>query len=110
MSFKPGDVIWIEFPFKEDVLQNKRRPALVLECNGPGIYTLAQITSKNRTHQLDGIWVTRHSVTWVKMGLLTDSFINLSNVKQISLFHAELAGECDLMEDIKRILESKKSK
>jgi mRNA interferase MazF len=50
MSYRQGDVVWVDFPFT-DGSQSKPRPALVISnetVNDTGDYILVQITSKIR--------------------------------------------------------------
>jgi mRNA interferase MazF len=50
MSYRQGDIIWVDFPFT-DGSQSKPRPALIISnetINDTGDYILVQITSKIR--------------------------------------------------------------
>ncbi len=54
MSYRKGDIVWVDFPFT-DGSQSKHRPAMIIsnnKVNRTGDYLLVMITSKIRKDKL----------------------------------------------------------
>jgi hypothetical protein len=107
MRYNPGDVVLVHFPWDEadGTINWKLRPAVVLEINSPEERLLIQITSKNRSKTSPGVWITKESDEGHRMGLLTDSFINLAVKKELHVRDiVRVIGYCSetLMEKIRK--------
>ena len=77
---------------------------MVLSDLSNGIFKLAQITSTDRRDKLIGLWITKNSSEGKQMGLLTDSFINLSNTVNVKKFViVKYIGSCPLMDEIEAL-------
>lgn len=102
MGYLPGDVVFCKFPLREDPTQWTTRPALVMSViDGGKAYKLAQITSTDRSGQLPGIFVEFTSKVGRAMRLRMDSFINLSNIRQVDATGIErYLGSCPIMDQI----------
>lgn len=104
--YKKGDVVLVYFPYQDENgdMQVKKRPAVVLE-NLDDDNILIQCTSKNRSDKLPGIWVLKDSKEGRKMGILSDSFINVTNQISLKTIHiVRLIGYCPFMEKIDELL------
>lgn len=86
MSYKVGDVVLVKFPWKDadGEIQIKPRPAIVLKEGNEFKCALIKITSKNRSNRLPGFWITKESKEGQEMGILMDSFINLTEAYWLS--------------------------
>jgi len=82
MPFEVGDVLLVWYAYKDEngVFKKKPRPAVISKIHNQTNSALIQITSTNRSNTLPGYWITKESDTGKKMGLLKDSFINISEV------------------------------
>jgi len=103
--YKRGDVVMLHFPFKEDPTKTKFRPAVVLEDEDDPIFALIQCTSTNRSDKLKGLWVIKDSPEGRIMGILKDTFINVSNVVRLNRYAIyRKIGVCPLMDEIDELL------
>jgi len=78
-DFQPGDIIIVKFPYKEDPTQFKDRPAMVMSKTDQNLYTIAKITTKDRTRELKGEWIDERSPEFKMMGIDQPSFIRLED-------------------------------
>ncbi|GAA0890369.1 hypothetical protein GCM10009122_00470 [Fulvivirga kasyanovii] len=108
MRYQAGDVVTVYFPWRDEdgSIVMKERPAVVYEVDTVENRVLIQITSKNRSDKLPGIWVLKDSDAGKKMRLKKDSFINVSQMVNLNMrFIKRLIGFCPLMEKIQEIIE-----
>lgn len=83
MTYKPGDVILVRFPFS-DLESSKKRPALVLaQVNltaKVGLVSLAMVTSK-----IDGLKISGDCQVkdWASAGLINPSLVRLSKTATV---------------------------
>lgn len=98
--YKVGDVVLVEYPFSE-IKESKKRPAIILDVIIRQEYTICQITHIDRKLKNNGHWVEKDTDQGKKMGILTDSFINLDNVIDIKAYQIYCKiGECPLIDTI----------
>lgn len=97
MRFKPGDVVLVKFPWEnsDGSVDFKVRPAVVWSIEGPQERLMIQVTTKNRSAKLPGVWIKKDSPEGKKMGLLMDSFINVGTQKEVRFIDiTRLIGQC----------------
>jgi len=103
-----GDVVLVNFPWtnEDGTISYKIRPAIVREFSGDKERVIIQITSKNRSDKLPGIWVLKDSNEGQEMGLKADSFINVEIQAEIEFRDIlRSIGTCPYMEEIERLIE-----
>ncbi len=79
-TFSPGDIVIVNYPFREDPTQFSKRPAMIISKKDDGHYFMSQITRTNRSGVLKGEWIDEGSKEFISMGLKKASFINLENI------------------------------
>ena len=103
-----GDVVLVYFPYRDENnnLVVKVRPAVILSLEGDQERIIIQVTSKNRSDKLRGLWVVKDSTDGREMGLRTDSFINITYQITITLRDIiRKIGYCPLIDKIDEMLE-----
>lgn len=105
-AYKRGDVVLVYYPWEENGQQCiKQRPGVVLEECADKKSLIIKCTSTNRSDKLQGIWVLASSKEGIEMGLLTDTFINLTEQMELSIHHiAKLIGHCPYIDKIDEML------
>ena len=75
-NYRRGDVVTVLFPFS-DGLGAKRRPAVIVREDPPGVFLICQITTNlGRASKSKGCIVKKASEEGARMGIDSDSFIN----------------------------------
>jgi mRNA-degrading endonuclease toxin of MazEF toxin-antitoxin module len=67
--YKRGDVVTLEFPYKENRTITKPRPVVILETFVKDECYVCKVTKTNRTGQLSGRWVLKESEEGKLMGI-----------------------------------------
>lgn len=101
LGYEVGDVVWAYFHFEEKN-DTKARPVIILEILEDESF-VCMITGTNRSTTQKGRWVTKDSEVGKKMGLLKDSFINVSRkivVKNYMLEKDGWLGKCPFVEEL----------
>lgn len=80
MSYSPGDIILVNFPYREDKNLFSKRPAFVIKNMGNGTHKVCQITGTDRRGELKGEWIDPESSEYEPMNLRKPSFINFENI------------------------------
>ena len=99
--YKRGDVVTLEFPYKENRTITKRRPVVILEIFVKDECYVCKVTKTNRSGQLPGKWVLKDSPDGKIMGLDNDSFVSSSDTITVKMgvIKAKI-GECPFIEEI----------
>lgn len=107
MSYRKGDVVLVPWVFYVDGVPNhKPRPAVIYDVFWDQQYAAIQVTHTNRSDKLPGLWITMDSKAGKKMGLKTDSFVSVANMKIVRLADIIMfIGRCPYMDDIQDIID-----
>ena len=76
-DYQKGEILLVSFPFA-DVLQNKRRPAMVVADTGDGDLLVARVTTQQSRDAFDV-----DIVNWRGAGLLASSVVRLHKLATI---------------------------
>lgn len=79
-DFSPGDIIVVNYPYREDPTKFSVRPAMIISKLDDNHYKMSQITTTNRVGELRGEWIDKNSIEFKMMGIQSPSFINLENI------------------------------
>jgi hypothetical protein len=79
-DFSPGDIMVVNFPYREDPTRFSKRPAMIISKKDDNHYMMSQITRTNRVGEIKGEWIDQNSDELEEMGLDEPSFINLENI------------------------------
>lgn len=84
-NYAPGEIIVVNYPFKEDPTLFKPRPAMIISKISEELYCIAKITTKNQTGRYKGEWIDENSKEYEPMGIGLPSFIFLEQFIQIPI-------------------------
>ena len=108
--YERGDVLTVHYVYfdnKLGKLVDKPRPVVVYEESSHDERLVIQITKKDRSDKLPGIWVEKNSDAGRKMGLKMDSFINVTETVEITFDDViETIGRCPFMDQIDKLLDN----
>jgi hypothetical protein len=101
-----GDVVLVWYPWEEDgVIKVKKRPGVVLEECADRESLIIKCTHKNRSEKLLGIWVLADSDEGKEMGILENTFINLTEQLQLKNYEVvRIIGYCPFIDKIDEML------
>ena len=74
--YNSGDVVLVQFPYREDRTRFKKRPAIIIREDTQGEYLICQITGTDRRGKNKGYWIEADSEDGKQMKLQKDSFVN----------------------------------
>lgn len=97
-----GSVVLVKWPWEEvdGSIQMKVRPAIVYRLESDQDRLTIQLTSKNRSAQFPGLWILKESKEGKEMGLLQDSFVNITYQREIHMRDIiRQIGTCHLIFD-----------
>ena len=81
MSFyNPGDVVVVNFPYRDNPTRFKPRPGLIISIEDENYYRVCQITTTNRHSAQRGDWILASSQLGQALGINKDSFLNIDNI------------------------------
>ena len=102
MNYDVGDVVLVHFPYyKEGELIKKVRPAIIQKINSDDESIIIQITTNNRSDKKKGLWILKSSKRGKELGILSNSFINVSNTALVNKYALiKPIGHCSFMDEI----------
>ena len=104
--YKRGDVVLVKYPWEEDGrIFFKKRPGVVLEELADRESLIIKCTHVNRSDKLLGIWVLANSKEGLEMGILENTFINLTEMLELKNSEIDrVIGYCPFIDRIDEML------